>query len=78
MYQFLLSEIFVEQTDFLVWIIPTLILLHDLGMIGYIINPRVGALRYDVVYHHAAGVLCLKKWLAAGKILAHTIRNYSI
>jgi hypothetical protein len=38
------------------WYFPALILLPDLSMIGYLINPAIGAFTYNLVHHKAFGI----------------------
>jgi hypothetical protein len=63
--------------DFAWWWFFILLLAPDLSMIGYLVNPRVGAATYDFVHHKGvaillfmAGGLLHMQWLqAAGLIL---------
>ncbi len=70
-----------SRLSFAWWWFPALLLAPDLSMIGYVINPAVGAFTYNVVHHRALGIivgLCGlaigSQWLMlAGLILvAHT------
>jgi len=56
-----LSAYLFSQTDFAWWWYLALILAPDIGMIGYVINSRVGALTYNLLHHKAiaVAVLCL-------------------
>jgi hypothetical protein len=47
------------QTDFTWWWFPALILLPDLSMLGYLINPKIGALSYNFFHHQALALLIL-------------------
>jgi hypothetical protein len=47
------------------WWYPALILAPDVGMLGYVISPRVGAFTYNIL-HHKTVAWCL----AAGGIIA--------
>lgn len=38
------------------WWYPLLLLAPDLSMVGYLINPRVGAVTYNIVHHKAVGI----------------------
>lgn len=69
------------QLDIVWWWLPALFLAPDLGMLGYLAGPRVGALVYNLVHHRGlaaalivAGALLGSPWLqAAGLIvLAHS------
>ncbi len=39
------------------WWFFLLLLAPDLSMVGYAINPRLGAITYDIVHHRAVSVL---------------------
>jgi len=39
------------------WRFFVLLLLPDLGMVGYLLNPRLGAIIYDIVHHRGISVL---------------------
>ena len=63
------------------WYFPALLLVPDLGMLGYLAGPRVGAVIYNLVHHrglallyYVLGVLLGTSWLGlAGVILfAHS------
>ncbi|TDE11965.1 DUF4260 domain-containing protein [Dyadobacter psychrotolerans] len=54
----LVLSIFVfSHLDFGWWWYPALILLPDLSMIGYVVNPKVGASLYNFVHHKGLGIL---------------------
>lgn len=38
------------------WVFPVLLLTPDLGMIGYAINPKIGAVIYNIVHHKALAI----------------------
>ncbi|MFY0607022.1 MAG: DUF4260 domain-containing protein [Cyclobacteriaceae bacterium] len=46
-------------TDFDWWVYPALILIPDIGMIGYTYNPKIGAITYNITHHKGLGVLAL-------------------
>lgn len=46
-----------SRLNFAWWWFPALLLLPDLSMIGYLINPAVGAIGYNLVHHKALGIL---------------------
>ncbi|NGP88899.1 DUF4260 domain-containing protein [Fodinibius halophilus] len=54
---FLLSIILFTQTEFSWWWFPALILLPDIGMVGYAINNRYGAYCYNLFHHKGIAVL---------------------
>ncbi len=41
------------------WVLLLLILIPDIGMIGYVVNPRVGAVTYNICHHRSAALLFL-------------------
>jgi hypothetical protein len=79
--QFLLSIVLFNQLDFDWWIFPACILLPDISMVGYLINPKLGAWLYNFFHHKLVailtfvlGVVLNNSWLMlAGLILfAHS------
>ncbi len=38
------------------WVFPALLLLPDLSMVGYLVNPRVGAWLYNFFHHQALAI----------------------
>lgn len=57
--QFLLSIFLFTQLDYAWWIFPACLLLPDLSMLGYLVNPKIGAHLYNFFHHKlvAIGVL---------------------
>jgi hypothetical protein len=49
--QLLLSILLFTQLPYAWWIYPLLLLAPDLGMLGYIFGPRVGAVSYNTTHH---------------------------
>jgi hypothetical protein len=47
---FLLSLFLFSQLNFAWWWFPALLLLPDIGMIGYLINPKIGAYTYNFLH----------------------------
>lgn len=62
---FLLSIILFSRLDYAWWIFPACILLPDLSMIGYPVNPRIGAYIYNFFHHKmlAIAVYGFGTWL---------------
>jgi Domain of unknown function (DUF4260) len=63
-------------TDFAWWWYLVLILLPDIGMIGYAVNARMGALTYNVFHHKAIavmiyiiGIYLMQPWMALAGII---------
>ncbi|WPR77917.1 DUF4260 domain-containing protein [Algoriphagus sp. NG3] len=74
---FLLSIYLFSTLDFAWWWFPALLLVPDVGMIGYLFNPKTGAYIYNIFHHRlvAAGVACYglgfenEYWVLSGIIL---------
>ena len=47
---FLLCIFLFAQLNFAWWWFPALLFLPDIGMIGYIINPKIGAMTYNFLH----------------------------
>lgn len=45
--------------DYQWWVFPALILVPDIGMLGYLINNRVGALLYNLFHHKGIALAIL-------------------
>ncbi len=54
---FLLSILMFMEAEFAWWIFPALLLAPDIGMIGYVVNNKFGALCYNVFHHKGIAVL---------------------
>lgn len=54
--QLLLGIFLFAQTGWSWWWFAGLFFLPDLGMIGYAINNRAGALLYNILHHKAVGI----------------------
>lgn len=46
-------------TDFVWWWFPVLLLLPDIGMLGYLVNTKVGAVSYNIFHHRALAIVVL-------------------
>ena len=57
--QFLLSIYLFSLLDYDAWVFLALLLLPDLSMIGYLINPGTGAWLYNLFHHKLLGILVL-------------------
>lgn len=55
--QFLGAIYLFSRLSFAWWWFPALILVPDVSMIGYAINPAVGAVTYNLVHHKGLGVV---------------------
>jgi hypothetical protein len=71
-----LSIFLFSQLEFAWWWYPLLFLAPDLGMIGYLFGPAVGAVTYNATHHrvvavgcYVAGVLGGAPWLALAGVL---------
>ncbi|QKZ14439.1 DUF4260 domain-containing protein [Spirosoma sp. KUDC1026] len=54
---FLICVYAFSYLNFAWWYFPALLLLPDLSMVGYVVNPAVGAVVYNSVHHKAVGLL---------------------
>lgn len=63
--QFLLSVWLFTLLDLAWWLYPACLLLPDMSMVGYAVNPAVGARVYNLVHHKllAVAVLITGFWL---------------
>lgn len=63
--QFLFSIVLFSQLDYAWWVFPVCILLPDLSMIGYLVNPKIGAWSYNLFHHKllAIVILVLGYWI---------------
>ena len=50
---FLFSIFLFSLLDFRWWWFPALLLVPDIGMSGYVVNSKVGAVIYNIVHHRA-------------------------
>ncbi len=57
--QFLLSIILFNQLDYAWWVFPAFILLPDLSMVGYAVNPKTGAWLYNFFHHKLLAIVIL-------------------
>ena len=48
---FLLCIFLFSKLNFAWWWFPALLFLPDIGMIGYVINPKIGAFTYNLLHH---------------------------
>jgi len=53
---FLLSVFLFYRLGFAWWWFPLLLFVPDVGMVGYLLNSRVGAYIYNAVHHRAVAV----------------------
>ncbi|GAB3325801.1 DUF4260 domain-containing protein [Larkinella ripae] len=51
--QFVLAIVLFNQLPFAWWWFPALLLVPDLGMLGYLVNPKIGAYGYNLIHHKA-------------------------
>lgn len=63
--QFLFSIVLFSQLDYAWWVFPVCILLPDLSMLGYLVNPKIGAWSYNLFHHKllAIVILVLGYWI---------------
>ena len=63
---FLLSIFLFSQLDFAWWVYPVLLLAPDLGMIGYLSGPGVGAATYNLTHHKGLAAVLYGAGILAG------------
>ncbi len=56
---FLLGIYLFNQLDYSWWWFPVLILLPDIGMLGYLLNPKTGAIIYNAFHHKGVAIVFL-------------------
>lgn len=56
LFLFLLSIYLFSNLNFAWWWFPLLLLVPDIGMIGYLINTKIGAVAYNIVHHRALSI----------------------
>ncbi len=57
---FLICIFLFNQLNFAWWWFPALLLLPDIGMLGYLANPKIGAISYNLFHHRfVAGLVAL-------------------
>lgn len=54
--QFILGIFLFSQLDYAWWWFPVLILTPDIGVIGYLINAKIGAFIYNIFHNKAIAV----------------------
>ncbi len=54
--QFILGIFLFSQLEFAWWWFPALILLPDIGMLGYIFGPKTGAVVYNLFHNKALAI----------------------
>lgn len=55
--QFLLGIFLFSQLNYSWWWFPALLLLPDTGMLGYLINAKIGAFVYNFFHHKAIAIV---------------------
>lgn len=55
--QFILGIFLFLQLDYAWWWFPTLLFTPDIGAIGYLVNPKIGAFIYNIFHHKAVAIL---------------------
>ncbi len=56
---FVLGILVFSQLDIAWWWFPVLLLTPDIGMLGYVINTRLGAITYNLFHHRGIAVALL-------------------
>lgn len=63
---FLLCIFLFSRTGFAWWWFPALLLLPDIGMIGYLFGPKTGAVTYNLFHHRLVASLVAVYALVSG------------
>ncbi len=64
---FLLSILLFVQLNFVWWWFPLLLLTPDISMVGYTLNPRIGAFLYNIFHHKGIAVVVFGMGFFAGE-----------
>ena len=56
---FLLSIVLFSTLDYAWWVFVALILVPDIGMLGYLINPKLGSISYNLFHHKGIALIIL-------------------
>ncbi len=54
--QFILGIIVFSTLIYDWWLFPLLLFLPDISMLGYLVNPKVGAISYNLFHHKAVAI----------------------
>lgn len=54
--QFILGIVLFSMLLYEWWLFPVLLFLPDISMLGYLVNPKVGAICYNVLHHKAVAI----------------------
>lgn len=54
---FIFSIYLFSLYNFSWWLFPVLILLPDIGMLGYLLNPKIGAFTYNLFHHKGIALI---------------------
>lgn len=67
---FLISILLFNQLDYVWWVYLAFILTPDIGMVGYVVNTRLGAISYNLFHHKGVAILvgCLGWYLAVPEL----------
>jgi Domain of unknown function (DUF4260) len=57
--QFVLGIFFFKMLSYDWWWFPALLFVPDVSMIGYFINPKIGATLYNFFHHKALAIICI-------------------
>lgn len=64
---FLLCIFLFSRLPFAWWWFPALLLLPDIGMLGYLAGPKVGAFTYNLLHHRSIAAIVAAYALWSGK-----------
>ncbi len=65
---FLFCIFLFDQLPVAWWWFPALILLPDIGMIGYLLSPKIGAFTYNLIHHRVIAALVAVYAIGSGDV----------
>ncbi len=57
--QFAFGIVLFSQLDYPWWLFLALLLTPDIGMLGYMVNTKVGAVTYNLFHHKGIAIVCM-------------------
>lgn len=57
LWQFMLGIFFFSHLEYAWWWFPVLLFVPDVSMIGYLINPKIGAWLYNFIHHKGLAII---------------------
>ena len=57
--EFVLGILIFSRLEYIWWYFPLLLLTPDIGMLGYLVNTKIGAWSYNLFHHKAIAIIIL-------------------